>query len=65
MSFCNILESCQFFKLYGESSDRVCKGFIDCYCRGPLWDRCARKGYFASKGEQPEGRMLQSGELLE
>jgi len=65
MSSCEILESCAFFELYGESPNRTCKGFINCYCRGPLWDRCARKGYAFEKGEQPDGRMMPSGELIE
>jgi len=65
MDACELLTRCEFFQRYGETHNRLCQGFIDCYCRGPLWDRCARKGFARDEGGQPDVRMMPSGEMIE
>jgi len=62
---CELLSECEFFQRYEASDHRLCRGFISCYCQGPLWDRCARKGHAGETGEQPDPRMMPSGELID
>lgn len=65
MTGCELITDCEFFQRYEASPNRLCQGFIACYCQGPLGDRCARKGNAGEQGSPPDPRMMPSGELLE
>ena len=65
MEVCEQLLTCAFSRRYEQSHNRLCRGFIDCYCRGPLQQRCARKGHMLQRGAQPDVRMMPSGEMIE
>ena len=65
MGTCESLASCEFFRHFEETTNRMCQGLISCYCQGPLWDRCARKGYEVEAGAQPDARMMPSGEMVD
>lgn len=64
MKECELLQTCGFFRKYGESLEMACRGFIKSYCRGDLMDECKRKEYRRQHGVPPEDNMLPTGQMM-
>ncbi len=64
MNLCERLESCGFFQTYGRQEGSSWRGFVACYCMGPLVDRCARRVLGLRHGVEPAPEIMPSGEAI-
>ncbi len=61
---CELLETCGFFRVYSDTLDMACRGFIKTYCKGERMDECKRKEYRLQHGEPPVDDMLPTGQMI-
>lgn len=61
---CELLDTCGFFRKYGETKDLACRGFAHTYCTGPKMNECKRKEYRKVHGTPPPDDMMPNGALL-